>query len=294
MLGAGGFIGGRLFKMLRSVRDDVYGTFRHKTDSKHATSVLLFDDLQQHARAVIEATKPSTIFDCIAYGGYINQTDVPRIYQTNVTTKAQLLELASEYKIAYYHAGSSSEYGDILDAPLESTPRKPHTHYAVSKSAASDLIQFFGKYRDLRCCNLRLYAVYGPNEPATDRLIPQVILQGLKGEYPPFVSPLITRDFIFVDDVCDAFFCAATRLEPKHYGESFNIGTGYETSIGHLAELAKYVFGIKHDPVFDMPKRYYDLNGPWRAQPDKAFDVLGWAHTTPLLSGLRETSGTHV
>lgn len=276
VLGAHGFIGGRLYEMLRRVRDDVVGP--------------LHGQLNGRARAYVELHKPRTIFDCIAYGGYIAQTDVSQIHGTNVVLKAELLELAAEYKIAYYHAGSSSEYGDILDAPLEDVKRRPHTHYAVSKSAASDLIQYFGKYRGLRCCNLRLYAVYGPNERVTDRLIPQLILRGLLGEYPPLVSPLITRDFIFVDDVCEAFIQAAVRLDPEHYGESFNIGTGDETSIRHLAALAKYIFNIEKEPVFEMPERYYDLKGPWRAQPDKAFDVLGWKYTTPLLQGLRKTA----
>lgn len=277
VLGAGGFIGGRLFNMLRSVRDDVYGTFRNR--------------LNGNARAVIELYKPRVILDCIAYGGYLAQTDVARIYKTNVDLKAELLEVATEYGCAYIHGGSSSEYGDILDAPLEDIKRRPHTHYAVSKSAAADMIQYFGKYRDLRCCNLRLYAVYGPNEPVKDRLIPQVILNGLQGTYPPFVSPLITRDFIFVDDVCQAFIYAALRLDPEHYGDSFNIGTGNETSIKHLAELSKYVFNIEKDPAFEMPERVYDLKGAWRAQPDKAFDVLGWRYKVGLLEGLRKTAG---
>jgi polyisoprenyl-phosphate glycosyltransferase len=274
VLGAGGFIGSNLLRMLRSVRDDVNGTLNVKLDG--------------HARAFIELFKPRTIFDCVAYGGYSSQTDVGRIYQTNVTLKAELLELASEYHCTYIHAGSSSEYGDILDAPLESAKRKPHTHYAISKSAASDMIQYFGSYRALRCCSLRLYAVYGPNEPIKDRLMPQVVLNGLQGTYPPFVSPLITRDFIHVDDVCQAFVQAALKLSPEYYGESFNIGTGNETSIKHLAELAKYVFHIEKDPTFKAAWRPFDKEGVWRAQPDKAFDVLGWQYKVGLLEGLRK------
>ena len=277
VLGAGGFVGGHLYDTLHSVREDVCGPRHFRFNG--------------HARAVIEFYKPRTILDCVAYGGYLAQTDVARIYQTNVDLKAEFLEVASEYHCTYIHAGSSSEYGNILDAPPENIRRRPHTHYAVSKSAASDMIQYFGNHRAMRCCNLRLYAIYGPNEPVKDRLIPQVILNGLQGTYPPFVSPLITRDFIFVDDVCQAFIYAALRLDPEHYGDSFNIGTGNETSIKHLAELSKYVFNIEKDPTFEMPERIYDLKGAWRAQPDKAFDVLGWRYKVGLLEGLRKTAG---
>lgn len=295
ILGAGGFVGARLLSMLRAERDDVYGTF-HTDLSKAKNGFGRFIpgniacDLMKDARAVIECVKPRTIFDMVAYGGYLAQKNVPLIYQTNILMKSILLELAAEYKIDYFHAGSSSEYGDILDAPTEDTALKPYTHYAVAKGAAAGLIHYFGKHRDLRCANLRLYAVYGPGEPVQDRFIPQLILQGLKKEYPPFVPATVTRDFVFVDDVCDAFIQTAIRLDPEHHGESFNIGTGTATSIGVMAHLAKAVFNIPKEPIFGDPAREYDLKGEWRANTLKSRQVLGWRSTTGIYDGIRETA----
>ena len=294
VLGAGGFIGERLVKRLRSERDDVFGTFHaNLSQAKNAFGRFIPGniscDLLTGARAVIEQVRPRTIFDMVAYGGYLAQKDVARIYQTNVALKAQLLELAAEYKIGYIHAGSSSEYGDILNAPREDIALKPYTHYAVAKGAAAGLIHYFGRHRGLRCANLRLYAVYGPGEPVQDRFIPQLILQGLKREYPPFVPAMVTRDFIYVEDVCDAFIQAAIRLDPEYYGHSFNIGTGEATSIGAMAHLAKVMFNIPREPVFGEPAREYDLKGKWCANTEKVKDVLGWRATTSLYDGLRET-----
>ena len=136
--------------VLRAERDDVYGTFHaNLSQAKNAFGRFIPGniacDLMKDARAVIELVKPRTIFDMVAYGGYLAQKNVPLIYQTNVLMKSILLELAAEYKIDYFHAGSSSEYGDILDAPTEDTALKPYTHYAVAKGAAAGLIHYFGR-----------------------------------------------------------------------------------------------------------------------------------------------------
>lgn len=269
VLGRTGFIGGNLFAKLLSIRSDVYGASRD-------------------ALEVMRAVEPATVFDCIAYGGYLAQTNVSEIYKTNVLLKEKLLSLAHEYGATYVHGGSSSEYGTILNAPPEETLPCPHTHYAIAKGAASGLINMYGKRRGLRCCNLRLYAVYGPGEREEDRLIPQMIEHAKRGTYPPLVNPDITRDFIHVDDVCEAYVTAALRLSSWHWGESFNIGTGVATSIRELAMLAKDVFGIPGDPVFStQPNREYDFVGKWYANSDKALTAWDWRANISLREGLR-------
>src|SRR6185295_16345869 len=102
---------------------------------------------------------------------------------------------------------------------------------AVSKIAAAHLIYFFGKRRGLPCANLRLYSVYGPLEDSS-RLVPEVIRQGIAGKLPEFVDPAISRDFLYVEDAVSSFVHAALYLDEAQWGESFNIGTGREVTIG--------------------------------------------------------------
>ena len=294
ILGAGGFIGGHLFRQLRAVRTDVYGTFSPTAKTGLLSEARFHADLETHARAIVEIVKPATIFDCVAYGGYLAQKDVSRIYRTNVVLKAQLLELAAEYGITYVHAGSSSEYGRIMDAPTEDSALLPNSHYAVAKGAGAGLVWYFGKHRGVRCANLRLYAVYGPGEREEDRLIPQLVKAARQGNYPPLGAATITRDFIHVDDVCDAFVAAALSLEHNHHavrgvvpGDSFNIGTGIPTSLKELAYLAKGIFGLQGNPTFlNAPMREYDLPGSWYARPFKAQSCLGWRAKISLREGL--------
>ena len=287
IFGAGGFIGSNLFKKLIAARPDVYGVCRSNPRDLRLTTHFFAANLDTGAPAVMDNVGPATIFDCVAYGGYLLQNDVAKTYATNLLLKQQLLALAREYPdCTYIHGGSSSEYGTTLDAPLEDTPLRPNTHYAVSKGAAAGLIHLYGKQYELRCANLRIYAVYGPGEPEENRLIPQLVKAGLRGEYPPLVHPAITRDFIHVDDVCDAYIKAALNLRPAQYGESFNIGTGAATSIRALARMAQKIFDIKGAPQFTMQDRAYDFRGTWCARPWKAEADLGWRAQVCLFDGL--------
>ena len=140
------------------------------------------------------------------------------------------------------HAGSSSEYGDNAAGPREHDPTAPNSDYAVSKVAAANLIYYYGKRKHFPCANLRLYSVFGPLEDSS-RLIPNLIRRGLEGNYPDFVNPAVSRDFIYVDDVTEAFVDTALNLSPADYGESFNIGTGRKTTIGEVAAMARKLFG---------------------------------------------------
>jgi len=243
--------------------------------------------VSQNLEKLIQDLNPATVFDCVAYGAYSFEQDHHRIYETNLMLKFNLLEqLCERNTYCYIHAGSSSEYGANADAPAEHTALVPNSHYSVTKGAMAGLLQYSGKQRGLRCANLRLYSVYGPFEERS-RLIPTLIAEGVEGRYPRFVDPTITRDFVYVDDACEAFVDAALSLVPAHYGDSFNIGTGKATSIAELAALARSQFSIPVAPEFaSMPNRAWDVAGVWRADAKRAPEILGWRWRTPLDEGL--------
>ncbi|MCA9512478.1 MAG: NAD-dependent epimerase/dehydratase family protein [Myxococcales bacterium] len=301
VLGASGFVGANLLRMLLAVRRDAYGTALRfpawRLEGLPEENVVATDLLvPSNLRALLDRVRPLTVFDCVAYGAYSYERDPHLIHRTNaVFTVALAEELAARGIRALVHAGSSSEYGGASAAPPESQAPLPNSHYAASKVAAAATLGFMGRERALPCANLRLYSVYGPYEDAS-RLVPQLVLRGLAGELPPFVDPAISRDLVYVDDACEAFVDAALRLEPAIYGESFNVGTGTCTRIGEVAEIARAEFGIAAAPVFDMPPRAWDPRtggegGPadWVADPTRAAAALGWRARTPFAEGLRRT-----
>jgi dolichol-phosphate mannosyltransferase len=293
--GASGFVGANLFRQIAAVRNDVFaveqraGSWRLADAS--SDSVISVDLTDQAAlRNLVNAISPKTVFDCVAYGAYSFEQKASRIYETNFLSVVNLIQLLSDRSIAaFVHAGSSSEYGTNSSAPAEDASTHPNSDYAVSKVAVSNYLEFMGTHRQFPCVNLRLYSVYGPLED-TSRLIPNLVRKALDGTFPDFVDASISRDFVYVADVCEAFILAAAKMNPDMYGQSINIGTGIKTTIADLASKAKAVFAIPSEPVFgSMSERNWDLPD-WYADPRRAKAMIGWESTTPLDIGLRATA----
>lgn len=294
VIGASGFVGANLFRHCLGVRRDVVGTV-FSGDSwrlrglpeANITYLNLHDD--DNVRAVLSRVRPRTVFDCSAFGAYSFEQDFERIHATNYLCLVRMLELLADHDLrAYVHAGSSSEYGLNASAPREGDPLIPNSHYAVSKAAASHAIAYYGKVRQLPVVNLRLYSAYGPYEDSS-RLIPVLCERSLHGTLPQFARPEVTRDFIHVDDVAAAFAATALRMRPALFGESLNIGTGVETSLSELAQLARQLFGIAEEPQFSTAAgRAWDVDH-WYADPSRATQMVGWSPQVDLRAGLLAT-----
>jgi dolichol-phosphate mannosyltransferase len=295
VLGASGFLGANLLRTLLKYRHDAFGTFFHspawRLEGLPIQNLVQVDLLvDSNLDAILKQTGAKTIFNCVAYGAYSFETNSSLIYQTNFNLTEKLLARLTKLEIAgYIHSGSSSEYGDKASGPSESDLPEPNSDYAVSKVSTANLIYFYGRKKNLPCANLRLYSIYGPLEDSS-RLIPNVIKQGLQNQYPMLVNAEISRDFVYVDDVCEAFADAANNLPAANYGDSFNIGSGSKTTIRNVADTAKEIFTIKTQPTFNsMQERSWDLQD-WFANTAKTKQILRWQSRTPLSEGLKATA----
>jgi len=295
VLGASGFVGANLMRLLFASRRDVYGTLFHfpawRLDGLPEENVIQADLLvDANLDAVLARVKPRTIFNCIAYGAYSFEVDSELIYETNFNLTARLLQRLQKMPIAcYVHSGSSSEYGDAAAGPSENDLPRPNSDYAVSKVACANLLSFYGKKKALPCANLRLFSVYGPYEDSS-RLIPNLVRMGLTGKYPPLVSADISRDFVYVDDVSEAYIDTALKLEPPRYGDSFNIGSGKKTTIGQVAAVAAELYGLDTEPAYAaMESRSWDIRD-WYSDQKKTAEVLGWKARVDFKEGLRRTT----
>ena len=184
-----------------------------------------------------------------------------------------ILEAAADQGFeAFVHAGSSSEYGFKDHPPGENEWLEPNSYYAVGKAAATLLCRYVGEARRLRTATLRLYSVYGPwEEPG--RLVPTLLCAALDGRLPPLVDPRVARDFVYVDDAVDAFVLAAEGAASGVY----NIGSGRQTSLEALVQVARRIFAVDVEPEWGtMEKRSWDAT-VWVADPRRAQEELGWA-----------------
>ncbi len=239
--------------------------------------------------AAVERARPELVFHLAAHGAYSWQRSLTRMIETNLTGLANVVEAAADAGArAIVTAGSSSEYGLKDHAPSEDALPEPNSAYAVTKAAAALCCGWMARERGLAITTLRLYSAYGPWEEPR-RLVPALVAHALEGRLPPLADPAIARDFVYVDDVAEAFVRAAEHARPGA-GAVYNIGSGRQTTLRELVDAARHVLPIQEEPAWDAyPARDWDTD-VWVADPSRAAAELGWRASTSLEDGLVATA----
>jgi len=162
----------------------------------------------------------------------------------------------------------------------------PVSPYGVSKKAVGDYLHYYRSAHGIEYTVLALANVYGPRQdPHGEAGVIAIFAGQLLEPMRPtiFGDGEQTRDFVYVDDVVDAFVRAADRGD----GLILNIGTGVETAVQDLFDtMARLV-------AFKEPARYA-MARPGELQrsaldPARAANHLGWKPWTDLEGGLRRT-----
>lgn len=238
---------------------------------------------------VIQQIRPDWIFHLAVSGAYSWQKNAREMVRTNVEGTINLVEACLKVGFeAFVNTGSSSEYGFKDHAPAETDWIDPNSDYAVTKAAATHYCRSVARRERAHLCTLRLYSVYGPYEDP-NRLIPTLMVKGLDGGLPPLVHPDIARDYVYVDDVCEAYVRAAGQRSAEH-GQVYNVGSGIQTPIREVVRVARDLLAIQAEPVWgSMEQRTWDTQ-VWVSDPRKIQDHLGWSARHSLESGLRDTA----
>jgi nucleoside-diphosphate-sugar epimerase len=295
--GAGGFVGANLADGLTRAGHDVVawvhpGGQNWRLDPLgDAVEVVPVELLDGEAiEAGVQSARPDWIFHLAAHGAYSWQRDAERIMQTNLVSMVRLLAACQRHGFsAFINAGSSSEYGFQDHAPNEGELPEPNSDYAVMKAAATLHGRFVAQRDDVHVVTLRLYSVYGPwEEPG--RLMPTLVARGLEGRLPPLVSPDTPRDFISMRDTESAFLQAAQRTDVER-GSVFNVGSGRQTTLREVVEVARAEMGIDEEPQWGTePQRSWDA-AVWVSDSEKAREQLGWSATDDLPTGFAALAG---
>ena len=291
--GANGFIGANLVARLAGMGHELCLMVRPGSDlwrlerlkDIRRTEAELSDFAS--VSTVVEQFQPEWIFHLAAHGGHSWHTDVDSIVSSNVVGTVNLLRACSDTGFeAFVNTGSSSEYGFCDHAPAENEKPEPNSCYAVTKASATMFCRYFAQSKDLHIPTLRLYSVYGPWEHP-GRLIPTLIVRGLDKELPPLVNPDIARDYVYIDDVIDAYLAAAERTDMER-GAIFNVGTGVQTTVREAVSIAIRLMNISAEPRWgSMPDRTWD-SGCWIADVCKIKADLGWSAKTAFEQGFQQ------
>ena len=173
--------------------------------------------------------------------------------------------------------------GSVEEPRDEAAPSSP---YAAAKAAATGYARLFASQWDLPVTVLRIAMVYGPDQPDTTKLVPYVIDCFLGGRQPQLGSGTRLVDWVYIDDVVDAFVQAAR--EPQAPGVVADIGTGEGHTIADVVRTLARLTG--HDrPVHfgERDDRRHDV--AHLADPGLAVTALNWRPRTGLSEGLART-----
>lgn len=187
-------------------------------------------------------------------------------------------------------ASSGAIYGALPVQPVgEDMIPSPDSPYAVSKWAAEQYVHTIGHLWGIETVALRIFNAYGPRQslPLSHApVVPRFLRQALDGgSLVLFGDGNQTRDFIYVSDVVAALVAAAQATDIDR--EVINIGSGEETTIGHLADLVEKVTGRRINRVRNTAK----TGGVQRlvANIGRARRLLNWEPKVTLVQGLTQT-----
>ncbi len=294
--GAEGFLGANLVRHLSAAGHEVIALSRPGGNSWRLEEIqrevrILELDLRETAAIgeAVTAIEPQWVFHLAAHGAYSWQTDVEAMIEVNVSATAALLAAARAAAVeAFVNVGSSSEYGLKGHPPREDEWLEPNSYYAVTKAAGSHLTALAAG-DGLPAVTLRLYSIYGPWEDP-GRLIPALVREATRGRLPSLVAPDTARDFVYVGDCCEALLRAAQRGAPGGSGATLNVGSGRQTRLDELVELARRALGVTALPEWStMEGRGWDTN-VWVSDPSAAFERIGWRASTGIGEGLARTA----
>lgn len=224
--------------------------------------------------------------------GDANRSPVPT-FEANIAGTWELMEacrLAGVNRVVV--ASSDKAYGPHDELPYdEGAALQPIFPYDVSKAAADLIARSYWHTFGLPVAVTRFANIYGGGDLNFSRLIPETVSAVLDGRSPQIRSDgSPERDFLYVEDVADAYVALAEALERGDgAGEAFNAGWGAPNSVREIVQLVCEIAGGDTEPDFQGSgnpdgeiDRQYLLS-------DKIRSITGWEPKVALREGIWRT-----
>ncbi|MBI2858400.1 MAG: GDP-mannose 4,6-dehydratase [Chloroflexi bacterium] len=217
---------------------------------------------------------------------------------TNIQAVLNVLSAARSAGVSrIVHTSTSEVYGTARYVPIdENHPLQGQSPYSASKIGADMIAESFYRAYGLPVATIRPFNTYGPRQSAR-AVIPTIVTQALSGDKVVLGSLQPTRDLTFVDDTVDGFLKMAESAEAV--GAVINVGSGFEISIGDLADKVLSLMGKKAEIVCSRERLRPAGSEVERLWCDnrRARKLLGWEPRHSLEDGLKKTIewiGTHL
>ena len=301
--GAGGFMGSHLTERLVELGARVRAFVRYNSRSDWGLLDLLpapvLDGIEviagdlKDSGAVAHAVKATQVIFhlgsliAIPYS-YVHPRET---IETNVIGTMNVMTAARDSGAErIVHTSTSEVYGTARYVPMdEGHPLQGQSPYSASKIGADMIAESFGCSFDLPVATIRPFNFFGPRQSAR-AVIPTIITQALSPAKEMQLGSLHpTRDYTYCSDVVDAFLRVAES--PDVTGETVNVGSGFEISIGDIAQRVLSITGAAKQVSLDSRRVRPEKSEVDRLYCDnsKARRLLGWEPKTSFDEGLRKT-----
>ena len=297
--GGAGFIGSTLVDHLLADGHTVHvvdnltsGDLSNLSDARSHGARFEFVEIDVRDRSLgslVATANPQVIFHLAAQASVPASIEDPFAdADTNVLGTINLLEAARHAGVrkVCYAASGGTLYGDVAAEHLPVTENRRHqpaSPYGISKAAALTYLTAYELLYGLQSVSLALANVYGPRQDSTGEAgVVAIFSADLVAARQPTINGdgEQTRDFVFVDDVVEAFILASTDSTTG----VVNISSGSETSVNDLFRLIAAAAGQSMDPRYG-PARDGEVRRS-ALDPALARKRFGWSARTPLTQGV--------
>jgi NAD dependent epimerase/dehydratase len=303
--GAGGFIGSHVVELLCELGCEVTAFFRYTSHSsrgaldsganseRSADSFRsIYGDIRdpESCQRAVEGTE--YIFHLAAQIAIPYSYLSPRDFlQVNAIGTTNLLQAAREVgSLKRFVATSTSEvYGSAQYTPIdERHPLAPQSPYAASKVASDKIAESYATSYGLPVTIIRPFNTYGPRQ-SPRAVIPTIISQALESSTIQLGQTNTRRDFLYATDTARGI--AQLAASPKTKGQTINLCSGIETTIGGVVDEVGNILGNKLRVVCDEKRVRPEKSEVMRLLGDgsKAEKLCGFKSQVSLTEGLTRT-----
>jgi len=215
-----------------------------------------------------------------------------KYYQNNLTNTLNLLDTMVAHEVKnFIFSSTAAIFGEPRYTPInEEHPKNPINPYGLSKLMIEQILQNYDKAYGLKSICLRYFNAAGadPEGELGERHMPEthlipLVLQAASGRRThinifgqDYDTPdgTCVRDYIHVNDLCQAHLLALDKLFDEKTSSAYNLGNGEGFSVQEVIDVAKDVTNIDI-PVVIGEKREGD---PARLVADAklAREELNW------------------
>ncbi len=293
--GATGFVGSNITHQLVNRGEDVSIFVRDRNLNWRLngvkSKVRIFEGnlLDKSIFLALKKSNPDYIFHLASYGIPPHEDDIYKMIDVNLKGTINIIEAAKkiDFKL-FINTGSCFEYGSKKNKMRETDYLEPTNNYSVVKSAVSLYCKKEAIRSNLPIITLRLFTPYG-NYESGYRLIPSIILDVLQDRPIKVSTPQSVRDFIFIEDVINAYIQATMIKVPN--GSIFNIGSGKQNTIKDIVETILKTTNSKSKVVWGGVKRQARYLEPQMLEADLSHTkkILKWKPNYSLEEGIKRT-----